>query len=148
MSLYLVRRLSVLIASLTYPSSLLSNTPSSGVGIHRRLELSLFLFTVSGFSYNPKKYPKFVSLKFQFKVQDSPPAAYTPILAGEVSKSCPACGGGIPVLGYPCQRLEYLGHTPIPGTGHPPPQRDLELFTGVPRKRTWNQWKYYGVEIR
>ena len=39
-------------------------------------------------------------------------------------------------------------YTPPPGTGVPLPLgRDLGPVTEEPPERTWNQWKYYGMEM-
>ena len=44
-----------------------------------------------------------------------------------------------------CGRGAILGCPPY-GTGVPP-GRDLGPVTGVPPGRTWDQWKYYGMEM-
>ena len=43
-----------------------------------------------------------------------------------------------------------LARTWIPpclGLGYTPPKRDLGPVTGVPPERTWDQWKYCGMEM-
>ena len=58
-------------------------------------------------------------------------------LAGGVPH--PVLAGGVPhpdpIMGYPPARTGV------------PPGRDLKPVTGVPPERTWDQWKYYGMEM-